>query len=85
MITVYKKGDKSRVRYPSLKQFCGTKIPGQPRDDGSGKYPGSFKKCMKRANRLKGRDAKLWGLTCDHYGSPVAGVSILPFYHSKGD
>ena len=36
-------------------------------------------KYMKRANRPKGRDAKLWGLRLKGYDSPVAGVSILPF------
>lgn len=31
------------------------------------------------ANRLKGRDAKLWGLTPQGHDSPAASVSILPF------
>ena len=39
----------------------------------------SLWKYAKRANRLKGRDAKQWGLRSKDYGSPVAGVSILPF------
>ena len=34
-------------------------------------------KYLKRANRPKGRDAKLWGLRPQGYGSPAANISIL--------
>ena len=33
-------------------------------------------KYVTRANRPKGRDAKLWGLTPQGYDSPVASISI---------
>jgi len=37
----------------------------------------SYLKYLKRANRPKGRDAKLWGLKPQGYGSPAANISIL--------